>query len=591
MANLQLPSDLFESARLKLTAFYFGVLVLFCLVLTFGVRTITSYELNRGGDAERGAVQHLFKQYYTDNDSTPALTYPGDPGDQYFANTQQEQADETRTRLNRDFIIFDLSLLAIGAVVSYWYAGRTLRPIEEMHEQQKRFTSDASHELRTPLASMRLENEVFLRQKGFSEQEARDQIASNLEEVDRLERLATNLLALNRYEHGGMVHKPVVVGDFVGEAVERVQHGKNAKKIRFVQDVMPAKVDVNHESMVELIAILLDNAVKYGPKDGKVEVGGSLQGETYTLTVRDHGPGIAEQDLPHIFDRMYRGDKARSSKVSGHGIGLSLARQIADANEATLEGGMHLGAGRYLRSFWGRSQGSIISLRYTLAMHVRRRLSPRERVTLSLVGLTGVSGALFVAGAAANHSSEFSYLIWNLFLAWTPLVIAMFLLRSLRTYRWSDWLPLALTFIWLLLLPNSFYMISDFVHVQDVVRNNLLYDVVMFTSFIFTGVLLGFSSLVMIHVELRKRITPRAAHACITLILLLCSYAIYLGRDLRWNSWDVFTNPAGILFDVSDHFIHPFQSGVMYTTTISFFVLLGSLYVAGWHISDATRSH
>ena len=169
MKDLRLPSDLFESARLKLTAFYFAVLVLFCLVLTFGVRAITSYELERGGLAERGAVRHLFQQYYTDNDNTPALTYPGDPGDQYFINTQQAQANKTRTRLNRDFFLFDLALLGIGAVVSYWYAGRTLRPIEEMHEQQKRFTSDASHELRTPLASMRLENEIFLRQKDFTE--------------------------------------------------------------------------------------------------------------------------------------------------------------------------------------------------------------------------------------------------------------------------------------------------------------------------------------------------------------------------------------------------------------------------------------
>jgi len=127
------------------------------------------------------------------------------------------------------------------------------------------------------------------------------------------------------------------------------------------------------------------------------------------------------------------------------------------------------------------------------------------------------------------------------------------------------------------------------VHVQDVVRNDLLYDVVMFTSFIFTSVLLGFSSLYVVHVELRKRVVVQYANVCIAVILLLCSYAIYLGRDLRWNSWDVLTNPAGVLFDVSDHIISPKQSGAMYTTTTSFFVLLGSLYLAGWQITDAAR--
>lgn len=345
LRDLRLPTDLFESARLKLTAFYFGVLVIFCLVLTFGVRAITSYELNRGSSAERGVVHHLFEQYYTSNNNTPALTFPGDPGDQYFMNTQQQQAGETRDRLNRAFFFFDLSLLAAGAVLSYWYAGRTLRPIEEVHEQQKRFTSDASHELRTPLASMRLENEVFLRQKAFSEQEARDQIASNLEEVERLEKLANNLLALNNYEHVNMVHKPVAVSDFVDEAVKRISRSRSAKKVKFEVNVKSARVDVNQESLVELVAILLDNAVKYGPKDGKVEISGELKEETYVLRVRDHGPGITDHDLPHIFERMYRGDKARSSKVGGHGIGLSLARQIAEANEATLEAGNAPGGG------------------------------------------------------------------------------------------------------------------------------------------------------------------------------------------------------------------------------------------------------
>lgn len=216
-------------------------------------------------------------------------------------------------------------------------------------------------------------------------------------------------------------------------------------------------------------------------------------------------------------------------------------------------------------------------------------MSPRERISLSLIGLTGVSVVLFVAGAVDNHSLQFGYLIWNLFLAWTPLIVVLILLHILRTHPWSDWLPLGLTFVWLLMLPNSFYMISDFVHVKEVAQEDLLYDVVMFTSFIFTGVLLGFSSLLMAHVELRKRFTKRTAATFIGFVLFLCSFAIYLGRDLRWNSWDVFTNPAGILFDVSDHLIHPLESGDMYLMTISFFVLLGSLYVAGWHIADAAR--
>lgn len=220
---------------------------------------------------------------------------------------------------------------------------------------------------------------------------------------------------------------------------------------------------------------------------------------------------------------------------------------------------------------------------------MRRQFSPRERIAISLAGLSCVSVVLFLASASAGRGFQFGYLLWNLFLAWTPLIVVIWLVSGLRRRLWSDWLPLTLTLVWLLLLPNSFYMISDFVHVQEVARADLLYDVVMFTSFIFTGVLIGFCSLYIVHAELRRRVAARAANACIAVILLLCSFAIYLGRDLRWNSWDVLTNPAGILFDVSDHVIHPLQSGDMYTTTLSFFVLLASLYAAGWQIIVPAR--
>jgi uncharacterized membrane protein len=106
-------------------------------------------------------------------------------------------------------------------------------------------------------------------------------------------------------------------------------------------------------------------------------------------------------------------------------------------------------------------------MRYTGIMRTRRQLSPRERVVLSLAGLTLVSVGLFGAGAVANRSLEFAYMLWNLFLAWLPVLVMIVLLRSLRTQLWSSWWMLALTFLWLILLPNSFYMISDFVHLRE----------------------------------------------------------------------------------------------------------------------------
>lgn len=337
--------NLFHSARLKLTAFYFAVIVVLCLILTFGIRAFTNYELSRGDVAQRSAVHRLLQRWYSeddnpDTDSDSTVMPPGD--DRFFANAQEQQANKTRERLNHDFLVMDMVLLAGGAVVSYWYAGRTLRPIEEAHEQQKRFTSDASHELRTPLTSIKLENEVFLRQKHFTETDARELIGSNLEEVERLERLATNLLSLSQYEKGVADRKPVDVRKVVEDALVRTRHRlpRDAHP-HFTVKIAPATVQADHESLVELLNILLDNAIKYGPKDGEIVVAGERRGDDYVLAVRDHGPGIPEDDLPHIFERMYRGDKARSSRVAGHGIGLSLAEQIAKANGARIEASNH----------------------------------------------------------------------------------------------------------------------------------------------------------------------------------------------------------------------------------------------------------
>lgn len=210
-------------------------------------------------------------------------------------------------------------------------------------------------------------------------------------------------------------------------------------------------------------------------------------------------------------------------------------------------------------------------------------------VLTSLLGMSALSTAFFWAGAVANHNWQFAYLIWNLFLAWTPVLFTILLLRLIATRSWTSFLPVAVSVLWLLVLPNSFYMITDFVHIQEVPRHNLTYDIVMFTSFIVTAVLLGYVSVRAVHAELRKRASARDSWAILNLVFLLCSFAIYLGRDLRWNSWDVLINPAGILFDVSDHVLHPLAHGDMFSTTASFFVLLVGLYIAGRHIASSEQ--
>lgn len=214
----------------------------------------------------------------------------------------------------------------------------------------------------------------------------------------------------------------------------------------------------------------------------------------------------------------------------------------------------------------------------------------RIHFVLALALATLVSLGLFAYGAWRNHSLAYGYLPWNLFLAWLPLLFAIWLTVVLGHKLWSSWEASIASLLWLLFLPNSFYMISDFVHIQEVATVDVFYDAAMFTSFIYIGVVLGMSSLYLVHNQLRARFRGRVAASLVGAVLLLCSFAVYIGRDLRWNTWDVLFNPAGLLFDVSERILHPRQYPQMFLTVVSFFILISSMYLVAWRSIQMLKS-
>lgn len=216
-------------------------------------------------------------------------------------------------------------------------------------------------------------------------------------------------------------------------------------------------------------------------------------------------------------------------------------------------------------------------------------VSTRARLGLALLAASLVSVGFWVAGAISNGNTEHWYLSWNLFLAWIPLLLVLWLESILRVKLWSSWLALLVTLLWLGFLPNSFYVISDFVHLTEVPRADIVFDVVMFGSFALNGLILGYLSLFVVHSELRKRLSVRTSGTVVALILLLSSFAIYIGRDLRWNTWDILVSPASLLFDVSDRLINAGAHPQLFSTTASFFVMLGSLYVVILYVVRALR--
>jgi uncharacterized membrane protein len=190
--------------------------------------------------------------------------------------------------------------------------------------------------------------------------------------------------------------------------------------------------------------------------------------------------------------------------------------------------------------------------------------------------------AFFVVRLVLTGSSAYLFIPGNLALAWLGLFFGWVLVHQLKITRWASWQNIALSFLWLFFLPNTWYVLTDFIHVYPTGDISELYDIVMVGTLVISGFILGFTSLFLIHKELLKRFGNRRAGQLVTGIILLASFAIYLGRDLRWNSWDVVANPGGIILNVSDRLIDPLGHLRAFNVTGLFFVLLSVIYLAVW---------
>lgn len=203
-------------------------------------------------------------------------------------------------------------------------------------------------------------------------------------------------------------------------------------------------------------------------------------------------------------------------------------------------------------------------------------------VARALIVSNAVSLLLFGLRVIGTQTTDYWFLFWNLFLAWMPVLFAWLLTRALRTRVWSQPLPVALSLLWLGFLPNSFYLMSDLIHLQNTGDIGILYDAVFMLSFIWNGMVAGLLSMIMVHTQLKKRRHQSVATLVMVMVILLTSFAIYLGRNLRWNTWDVLVNPAGLLFDVSEQVVSPFDHPQSFATTATFFLLIGSMYYVAW---------
>jgi len=214
-----------------------------------------------------------------------------------------------------------------------------LARIERAFRRISRFTADASHEFRTPVTLMRTRAELALR-RPRTESEYRETVEQMHEELVRTSELIERLMVLARTDSGveALQFKTIDLADVVRAIVEQTHTFAEAKKLRLQSEIPtgPMPIDADSDFLKRLLLILIDNAVKYTPEGGIIAIGLSCQNGTAEVAITDTGIGIAKAELPNIFERFYRTDKARSRESGGAGLGLAIAKWIAEAHRGSI---------------------------------------------------------------------------------------------------------------------------------------------------------------------------------------------------------------------------------------------------------------
>ncbi len=205
-----------------------------------------------------------------------------------------------------------------------------LASLDEAYKAQQRFVADASHELRAPLTAIQGNLELLDRVAQMSDQERAETLSYLRKEAQRMGRLVGDLLVLARADAGqGIKLQPVELDRLLLEVFQDARRLAPRRKVS-LRDLDQVRVQGDPDRLKQLLVILVDNALKYTPESGQIELALHTEPGSGVITVTDTGIGVAPEDLPHIFGRFYRADKARSREQGGTGLGLSIAQWIAE---------------------------------------------------------------------------------------------------------------------------------------------------------------------------------------------------------------------------------------------------------------------
>jgi signal transduction histidine kinase len=220
-----------------------------------------------------------------------------------------------------------------------------LASLEQAYAAQQRFVSDASHELRAPLTAIQGNLELLEDRPNLATSDRQEAVGEAAREARRMSTLVADLLALARADAGVSVRRERVELDRVLlETMGEARHLARGQRLE-VGALEPAIINGDTDRLKQLLLILIDNALKYTPAVGQITLGLRHRDAIVEIAVEDTGIGIPEADLPHVFERFYRADPARSRDPGGTGLGLSIAQWIAHQHDGDIRLSSRVGSG------------------------------------------------------------------------------------------------------------------------------------------------------------------------------------------------------------------------------------------------------
>jgi len=332
-------NNIFQSARLKLTLWYLVILMVVSFIFSFVVYSSLNAELDRNARREQQKVVAEQLKIALPKPLPDPEKLPKELVDPPLNNEIKQNLINSRNSLILQLLFANIIVLGLSASAGYFLAGKTLKPVEEMVEEQKQFISDASHEFRTPLATLKTALEVTLKMGPVPYDRIKSLLESNLEDVNNLEALTNGLLVIEKYSRGMDKNHYVAVqmDSLMKDCVRRITPKAELNKIKISLKANPVKIMGDKQELQEMINNFLDNAIKYNKPKGKVEVKLSNQNRNAVLQIKDTGIGMSGSDIPHIFERFYRADNSRSRNgTGGYGLGLHIASHIVKQHNGTI---------------------------------------------------------------------------------------------------------------------------------------------------------------------------------------------------------------------------------------------------------------